>query len=114
MLRIFFYLGITWSNTFMDVEMKQRITFCFSVCNNASHFSLFRRDSDLLFQSNKVRLYLAHLCVHGISISCQNSKAGKGKKLFGKLSSMKEDSDSDKGTNTHSLKDMHVCSDCTY
>ena len=46
-----------------------------------------------------------------IYISCQNSKAGKGKKLFGKLSSMKEDSDSDKGTNTHSLKDVHVCSD---
>lgn len=34
---------------------------------------------------------------HGTLPTLQSSRAGKGKKLFGKLSSTKEDSDSDRG-----------------
>ena len=47
-----------------------------------------------------------------LSTACQNSKAGKGKKLFGKLSSTKEDSDSDKGVHTQSTMQCSMYTIC--
>ncbi|CAI8057604.1 Protein KIAA0100 [Geodia barretti] len=81
--------NLTWRDMLMEVKrdyknaiihqtLKSAIGMKESEESSGLASPKLRRDSDLLFQSNK------------------NSKAGKGKKLFGKLSSMKEDSDSDK------------------